>query len=211
MSAKEIQLHRGILAAVALLAGMWICACRTDMHVQPRYSPMDPSPFFDDGRSARPLVEGTIPRGHLRLDDQLYTGKVNGKDAETFPFPITQDVLERGRERFNIFCTPCHDRTGNGNGMIVQRGFRHPPSYHIDRLRTAPVGHFFDVITNGFGGMYSFASRIPPKDRWAIIAYIRALQLSEGAKLSDLPAGEQEQLLKELTPSERAQLEKEGQ
>lgn len=179
------------------------------MHVQPRYHTLDPSPFFADGRSARPLVEGTVPRGHLRIDELMYTGKVNGKDADVFPFPITRAVLERGQQRFNIFCTPCHDRTGNGNGMIVQRGFRHPPSYHIDRLRKAPVGHFFDVITNGFGAMYSFASRIPPKDRWAIVAYIRALQLSEGATLADVPAAERAQLLSHLTPQERQQASKE--
>jgi cytochrome c553 len=180
----------GCAAATWLLMG----ACRTDMHVQPKHQPLEPSTFFDDGRSARPLVEGTVARGHLRIDEHLYTGKVNGVDAETFPFPVTRAVLERGRERFNIFCSPCHDRTGTGNGMIPQRGFRHPPSYHIDRLRKAPVGHFFDVITNGFGAMYSFASRIPARDRWAIVAYIRALQLSENATQADVPPGERVRL-----------------
>lgn len=173
-------------------------ACRTDMHVQPRYKSLEPSTFFDDGRSARPLVEGTVARGHLRIDEHLYTGKVNGVDVDTFPFPVTRAVLERGRERFNIFCSPCHDRTGSGNGIIPQRGFRHPPSYHIDRLRRAPVGHFFDVITNGFGAMYSFASRIAPRDRWAIVAYIRVLQLSENATMADVP------------PEGRSQLQREG-
>jgi hypothetical protein len=177
---------------VALMTG-----CRTDMHVQPRYDPMQPSPFFDDGRSARPLVEGTVARGHLHTDELLYTGKVNGKDSEVFPFAMTREVLERGRERFNIFCAPCHDRSGTGNGMVVQRGFRHPPSYHIDRLRKAPVGHLFDVMTNGFGGMYSFASRVAPQDRWAIAAYIRALQLSQQAALNDVPPAERQKLLDE--------------
>jgi hypothetical protein len=167
------------------------------MHVQPRYKSLEPSTFFDDGRSARPLVEGTVARGHLRIDEQLYTGKVNGVDVDTFPFPVTRAVLERGRERFNIFCSPCHDRTGSGNGIIPQRGFRHPPSYHIDRLRKAPVGHFFDVITNGFGAMYSFASRIAPRDRWVIVAYIRVLQLSENATMADVPQEARSQLQRE--------------
>ena len=187
-----------ILLAAAAMAMLLLGACRTDMHVQPKYKSLEPSTFFDDGRSARPLVEGTVARGHLRIDEHLYNGKVNGVDAETFPFPVTRGVLERGRERFNIFCSPCHDRTGSGNGIIPQRGFRHPPSYHIDRLRKAPVGHFFDVITNGFGAMYSFASRIPPRDRWAIVAYIRVLQLSQNATMSDVP------------PESRAQLQREG-
>lgn len=180
------------------MAWVLLGACRTDMHVQPRYKSLEPSPFFDDGRSARPLVEGTVARGHLRIDEHLYTGKVNGVDVDTFPFPMDRAMLERGRERFNIFCSPCHDRTGSGNGIIPQRGFRHPPSNHIDRLRKAPVGHFFDVITNGFGAMYSFASRIPPRDRWAIVAYIRVLQLSENATMADVP------------PEARVQLQREG-
>ncbi|MDD5543165.1 MAG: cytochrome c [Acidobacteriia bacterium] len=180
--------------ALPLLIGV---GCRTDMHVQPRYRPMQPSHVFDDGRSARPLIEGTVARGHLRVDELLYTGKVNGKDSEVFPFPITQEILERGQQRFNIYCVPCHDRTGSGNGIIPQRGFRHPPSYHIDRLRQAPVGHFFDVMTNGFGAMYSFASRVSPRDRWAIAAYIRALQLSQQAGLNDVPPAEQHKLLSE--------------
>lgn len=156
------------------------------MHVQPRYNPLDPSPVFDDGRSARPVVPGTIARGHLRTDEAFYTGKVDGVEVTTFPFPITREVLERGRERYDIYCTPCHDHVGDGQGMIVQRGFPPPPSYHIDRLRQAPVGHFVNVITNGYGTMYSYASRISPSDRWAIAAYIRALQLSQQAQLSDL-------------------------
>jgi hypothetical protein len=156
------------------------------MHVQPRYNPLDSSTFFDDGRSARPVVPGTIARGHLRTDEAFYTGKVNGVEVSTFPFPITREVLERGRERYNIYCTPCHDGVGDGRGMIVQRGFPPPPSYHTDRLRQAPVGHFVEVMTNGYGTMYSYASRISPSDRWAIASYIRALQLSQQAKLSDL-------------------------
>jgi mono/diheme cytochrome c family protein len=169
-------------------------ACRQDMHDQPRYEPLEKSAFFEDGRSARPFVEGTVARGQLRLDDHFYTGKVNGELVTTLPFAATKEILERGQQRYNIFCSPCHDRVGNGAGMIVQRGFRQPPSFHIDRLRQAPVGHFFDVMTNGFGTMYSYADRLQPKDRWAIVAYIRALQLSQNATLEDVPAAERSKL-----------------
>ena len=164
-----------------------------DMDNQPKFKPLDPSSFFSDGRSARMPVADTVARDDLRLDTLLYTGKVNGKDAEKFPYPITAEILARGRERF-VFCAACHGRVGDGQGMIVKRGFPAPPSYHTDRLRQAPVGHFFDVITNGFGRMYPQAERVPVKDRWAIIAYIRALQLSQNASLSDLPAKDKEEL-----------------
>lgn len=167
------------------------------MHVQPKYTPLEASSFFDDGRSARPLVEGTVARGHLRTDELFYTGKINGVLADVFPFPVTREVLKRGEERFNIYCSDCHDRVGTGQGIVVRRGFRAPPSFHSDRLRKAPAGHFFDVITQGSGAMYSFASRIPPQDRWAIAAYIRALQLSQNATLEDVPPAERELLLRE--------------
>jgi len=183
-------------ARVALLAALLVClpGCRLDMHIQPKYLPLAKTDFFGDGRSERPVVEGTVARGHLRLDEQLYTGKVNGQLATTFPFPITQADLERGRERFTIYCAPCHDVSGTGRGMIVQRGFPAPPSYHIQRLRDAPVGHLFDVITNGLGNMYPYASRVTPEDRWRIVAYIRALQLSQFAKIEDVPGAEREKL-----------------
>jgi hypothetical protein len=183
--------------SVVLLLGLVLGAgaCRQDMHNQPRYKPLGGSAFFEDGRASRPPVEGTVPRGYARTDEHFYTGKVNGRLVETFPFPITRRVLERGRERYDIFCAPCHGRDGYGEGMIVQRGFRRPPSFHTDRLRRAPVGHFFDVITNGFGTMYGYASRIPPEDRWAIIAYIRALQLSQNATLEDVPPAERRRLI----------------
>ena len=168
--------------------------CRTDMHVEPRYNPLAASSFFNDGRSERPLVDGTVARGQLRTNEHLYEGKVNGQPATTFPFPITRQDLERGRERFNIYCTPCHGRLGDGNGVIVMRGLRPPPSYHIDRLRNAPLGHFFDVITNGYGAMYSYASRVPVEDRWRIIAYIRALQLSQDANFAGLPPRDRQML-----------------
>jgi mono/diheme cytochrome c family protein len=162
-------------------------ACRQDMHDQPKYIPLRQSPFFGDDRSARPLVAGTVARGHLREDSLLYTGKVNGADADVFPFAVDARVMARGRERFDIFCSPCHGRTGQGDGMVVRRGFRRPPTFHQDRLRGAPPGHLFDVITNGFGAMPDYAVQIRPEDRWAIVAYVRALQLSEHATIADVP------------------------
>jgi mono/diheme cytochrome c family protein len=175
-----------MLLSIALLT-----ACRQDMHDQPRFKPLAESDFFTDLRSARLPVDGTVARGQLREDAYFYTGKLGANPGDFMPFPVDLDVLARGRERFNIYCTPCHSRTGDGNGMIVQRGFRPPPSFHTERLRKAPLGYFFDVMTNGFGAMPDYASQIPPRDRWCIVAYIRALQLSQGATASDLPAGQQ--------------------
>lgn len=176
-----------------------LAGCRVDMHIQPRYNPYDGSTLFKDGRSERPMVPGTVPYGpaNLRTDELLYTGRINGQTADVFPFQITRQDLERGRQRFNIYCTPCHDYTGSGNGMVVQRGFRdpRPPSYHLQRLREAPVGLFFQVITNGHGSMYSYASRVSVEDRWRIAAYIRALQLSQHATLDDVPQAERQQLM----------------
>src|SRR5438093_63892 len=183
----------------ALVAGTSILltvSCRVDMHVQPRYSPYDPSPFFEDGRSERPPVSGTIARGHLRTNELLYSGRIGGQLADQFPFPISAQDLERGRERFNIFCAPCHDQTGSGHGMVVERGFPAPPTYHMDRLRQAPVGHFFEVITKGQGTMSSYASRVAVEDRWRIAAYIRALQLSQHANVADLPEPDRAKLVK---------------
>lgn len=175
------------LIGVALSA-LALAGCRQDMHDQPRYRPLSASTFFEDGSSARPLVPGTVARGELRTDTLLYTGMVDGEPATMFPFPITRDIMARGRERFDIFCAPCHGRTGRGDGMIVQRGFRRPPTYHSDRLRSEPPGHFFDVMTNGFGAMPPYASQVPVRDRWAIAAYIQALQLSQHATPDDVPA-----------------------
>jgi hypothetical protein len=188
---------RGIalLGAVAML----LSGCRLDMHLQPKYLPYEPSDFFADGRSERQPVEGTVARGQLRTDELFYTGKVNGVEINEFPFPITRADLERGRERYNIYCTPCHDYTGTGNGMVVQRGFPQPPSYHIQRLRDAPVGHFYGVITDGFGAMYSYAARIEPADRWRIAAYIRVLQLSQNATIDSVPSAERAQLGQQTT------------
>jgi mono/diheme cytochrome c family protein len=162
--------------------------CRQDMHDQPKYVPLRQSSFFGDERSARPLVAGTVARGHLDDDTLLHTGKIGGADATMFPFAVDDRTMARGRERFDIYCSPCHGRTGQGDGMVVRRGFRRPPSFHQDRLRNAPVGQLFDVITNGFGAMPDYATLIRAEDRWAIIAYVRALQLSEHATIADVPA-----------------------
>ncbi len=184
--------HLRPLAGLLALAG-----CRQDMHDQPRYKPFAATDFFGDGRSARPVVEGTVARGHLRIDKARYTGKTDdGKDVDDFPFQITRADLDRGQQRFNIYCSPCHSRIGDGNGMIVRRGFRQAASYHTDKLIKAPAGHFFDVMTNGFGAMPSYASRVEPDDRWRIAAYIRVLQLSENARVEDVP------------PDKRADLDK---
>ena len=185
------DLKWGVVALILLATP----ACRQDMHDQPKYIPLRPSSFFDDGRSARPIPEGTVARGHLNEDTEFYTGKgPDGKYVDRFPFPITRQVLLRGQDRYNIYCTPCHDRLGTGNGVVARRGFRHPPSYHIDRLRQAPNGYIFDVITNGFGAMQDYAAQLSPADRWAVIAYERALQLSQNATLNDVPVAERAKL-----------------
>ncbi len=180
----------GYLAALAVLTA----GCRQDMHDQPRYEPLEASSFFQDGRASRPLVPGTVARGDLRDDTSLSTGRSGGRLVNRLPFPVTRQVLARGRERYNIFCAPCHDRVGSGEGIVVRRGFPPPPSYHTDRLRAAPVGHFFDVMTRGLGDMADYAAQVSPRDRWAIAAYIRALQLSQRATLADVPVAMRQQL-----------------
>jgi len=192
-SAEGRSFARGAWLVCVALA-MLLSGCRLDMHLQPKYLPYAKTDFFADGRSERQPVPGTVARGQLRVDELFYSGRENGVVVDKFPFPITRADLERGRERFDIYCTPCHDYTGSGRGMIVQRGFPQPPSYHIQRLREAPVGHFFEVITNGFGAMYSYAARIEPADRWRIAAYIRVLQLSQNAKIDDVPESERQNL-----------------
>jgi hypothetical protein len=179
----------------SLTACAWLIACQQKMADQPRYEPLQKSEFFNDQRASRPLVEGTVARGHLNTDEQLHSGKIGGQPAKTFPFAIDRQVLQRGRERYDIFCSPCHDRVGSGQGMIVRRGFRPPPSLHIERLRAAPPGHFFDVMSRGFGAMPDYASQISAFDRWAIAAYIRALQLSQNASIGDMPEPERRALL----------------
>jgi mono/diheme cytochrome c family protein len=189
---NSVSLNHKFFATVSLLAAIVVTsACRLDMHVQPRENPLSGSDFYADHRSARPLVEGTVARGQLHADTYFYTGKIGSSPGDVMPFPVTKEVLERGRERFNIFCAPCHSRLGDGNGFVPSRGFsRKPPSFHDARLQKAPVGYFFDVITNGFGIMPDYASQIPPQDRWNIVAYVRALQLSQNATMADVPAGQ---------------------
>ena len=172
------------IVALALATG----ACRQDMHDNPRYEPLEQSTFFPDGRSQRPLVANTVARGQLRADEHLYAGKVNGQLATEFPVPVNAQLMLRGQERFNVFCSPCHGRTGKGDGMVVRRGYRAPTSFHDPRLRQAPPGYLFDVMTHGFGAMPDYAAQIAVADRWAIAAYIKALQFSQNATIDDVPA-----------------------
>jgi cytochrome c553 len=181
---------RGRTVRALMIAGVCVAlaGCRQDMHDAPRYDPLERSTFFRDGQASRMAVANTVARGQLREDEHLYTGRVGGQLATEFPMPITMEVMQRGRERFTVFCSPCHGATGVGNGMIVQRGFRQPPSYHEERLVNAPPGYLFDVMTNGFGAMQDYAAQVPVADRWAIAAYIRALQLSRRGTVDDVPA-----------------------
>lgn len=180
-SVRRVARISGALLILFILAG-----CRNDMHDQPRFKPLAESDFYPDLRSARQPVEGTVARGELHEDSYFYTGMVGTNPGDYMPFPVTQEVLDRGRQRFDIYCAPCHSRLGDGNGMVPSRGFQHPPSYHTDRLRKAPLGYFFYVMTTGFGAMPDYAQQIPPRDRWCIVAYIRALQLSQNATQADL-------------------------
>lgn len=187
MPSKHFSL--AVLTATALLAG-----CRQDMHDAPRYEAFEASASFADNRASRTAPAGTVARGWLRDDEALYTGKVAGQLVEEFPFAIAHAELARGRERFNIYCTPCHGRLGDGKGMVVQRGLRQAASFHQDRLRQEKVGYFFDVITNGFGAMPDYATQIPVRDRWLIVAYVRTLQLSQHASVDDVPADRRAEL-----------------
>jgi mono/diheme cytochrome c family protein len=180
--------------ALVLLAACTIAGCdntlRQDMANQPRVNPLAPSEFFEDGRSERPIPENTVARGSVE-NDALFVAK----DSNAFPLPLTKELLQRGQERYGIFCTPCHGLQGDGQGMVAMRGMKHPPSYHQERLRAEPNGYYYDVVTNGFGAMYGYSAQIPPRDRWAIIAYVRALQLSRNAPVSELPAELKEKLM----------------
>jgi cytochrome c5 len=181
-------------ALILGLCGIGLTGCgyslRQDMANQPRQNPLSPSTFFPDGRSARPLAENTVARGEIADDEILVP-----KDSNAFPLPLTPELLERGQERYDIFCSPCHGLQGDGQGLVTMRGMKHPPSYHQDRLRAEPNGYLYDVVTNGFGAMYGYSAQIPPRDRWAIIAYVRALQLSRNAHVADLPANLREKLM----------------
>ncbi len=187
---KNLALAVGTILLTGVLTA---CGIRLDMHVQPKLKPLRESDFFGDGRGSRPLPAGTVARGELQEDAYFYTGKVNGAPGDVMPFPVTKEVLERGRQRFNIYCSPCHSEVGNGNGMIVQRGYQRPPSYTDPRLLSSPIGHFYDVITHGYGRMPDYAAQVAPVDRWNIAAYIRVLQLSQNAPATMVPAGTQMQ------------------
>lgn len=186
---------RGLLSGALVTAlALGAAGCTRDMQDQPKYKNLRPSGLFADGMSARSQQEGTIAQGQLRQDPHFFEGKVDGKHVTEFPMKVDRPLLERGRERYDIFCAVCHGATGEGDGMVVRRGFPVPPSYHIDRLKDAPAGYFYDVITNGFGRMYGYAAEIQPRDRWAITAYIRALQMSRNVPVSELTAAEREAL-----------------
>lgn len=187
-----ISPSRFLFVACAAAGLIFAGGCRylkQDMATQPKNLPLTPSSFFADGRSERPLLDNTVARGSL-ADDAFFVPK----ESNAFPLPVNQELLDRGQNRFKIFCTPCHGLQGDGNGMIAMRGMKHPPSYHQDRLRQATNGYLYDVITNGFGAMFGYSAQIPPRDRWAIIAYVRALQLSRDAKAGDLPTELREKL-----------------
>jgi len=173
-----------------LILALLASACRQDMHDQPKYQPFERNKFFADQRASRPLVPGVVARGHLDEDQAFFTGVSATGPVATNPLPLTRDLMLRGQERFNIYCSPCHDRVGAGEGMIVQRGYKQPPTFHSDRARSLPDGYFFQVMTNGFATMPSYAPQVSPADRWAIVAYIRALQYSQHAGVADLPESE---------------------
>ena len=187
---ERARLRQGFGVAAAALVLFAAAGCRQDMHNQPKYRPLRASAFFDDTSSARPLVEGTIARGTLQTDTAFFTGKNGAMLVTELPFPVTKEVLDRGQDRFNIYCTPCHGATGSGNGMVVQRGYPQPQTYHSDRLRNIEIGYFFDVMTNGFGRMPDYRAQISPRDRWNIAAYSRALQLSQHASKGDVEGGD---------------------
>lgn len=186
------------LSILCIFCGLFLFgACRQDMADQPSYRPLQPSDFFADGQASRPLIQGTVARGQLRDDVHLYTGKKDGQLVTTFPFVVDKEVVKRGQERFNIYCAPCHGQTGAGNGMIVQRGFKKAASYYDKETREKSVGHYFDVITNGLGAMAGYSAQVNVRDRWAIIAYIRALQESQSGNTNPLPI----ETMTDFTPS----------
>ena len=192
----------GCLALVSVLA---LAGCRQDMHNQPKFYPQRGTTFFPDGRSVRPQVENTVARDQLEQNTYFYTGVVDGKEGDGMPLPVTPELLARGREQYNVFCTPCHSRVGNGAGMIVQRGYRPAGNFHTDRLRGAPLGHFYSVIANGYGAMPEYGSQVGTADRWAIVAYVRALQLSQNATAADVPDGQHPQDLHEIATQQGMQ------
>lgn len=190
--------RQGLTVTTAMLSVLALAGCRQDMHDQPKFFPQRGTSFYADGRSVRPQVENTVARGQLHEDSYFYTGLNNGVEGSTMPFPVTLDVLARGQERYNVYCTPCHSRVGNGAGMIVERGYSKAGNFHTTRLMSAPLGHFFNVMTNGYGSMPDYSAQLTPADRWAVVAYIKALQLSQNAQPSDVAAGEHVQPLTDI-------------
>jgi len=192
ISASRQRSIRGLSAAAILAASLFLAGCslKQDMALQPKNRPLSPSDFFSDGRSERPLLENTVARGSVSEDEMVVS-----KESNRFPLPVNQELLVRGENRYKVFCTPCHGLQGDGNGMVAMRGMKHPPSYHEDRLRQVSNGYIYDVITNGFGAMLGYSAQIPPRDRWAVVAYVRALQLSRNARVADLPADVREKVL----------------
>lgn len=204
-SVARIAATRSLSILSLILLATLLGACQRTgpsfqkMGRQPKYDPLEPSDFFADGMASRPRIAGTVARGEISGNPFLDSGKIDGADGDGFPFPVTAQILDRGQERFNIYCAVCHGRVGDGNGMIPARGYRRPPSFHTQNLRAAKTGHFFDVMTNGFGSMPSYAVQVPVSDRWAIVAYIRALQLSQNATAGDVPAAGQAELNGQVT------------
>jgi mono/diheme cytochrome c family protein len=194
LTTRRYQLSQVIYGLTMLISLGLLVSCTLDMRDQPRYNPLEASAFFADQSSARPQVADTVARGQLHLDEHLTTGRINGEFAETFPFTVTVATMERGQERYNIFCAPCHSPVGDGQGIITEYGMKRPASFHSPDVREQPAGYYFELITDGTRVMPSYAARIPPADRWAIIAYIRALQLSQNTDASQLPAEDLPQL-----------------
>ncbi len=195
----KLSLSRWTLAVATLAVLIPLAGCRQDMQDEPKMIPQRESKFFADGRSVRPQALGTVARGQLDADSYFYTGLIDDKAQDSMPFPVNMTVLRRGQERFDIYCTPCHSRVGNGRGMIVERGYKPAGDLLGSRILHEPMGHYFDVITHGYGAMPDYAAQITPQDRWAIVAYIRALQLSQNATLQDVPAGVNVQTLAEVS------------
>ena len=195
---KSVSKRTGVVGLAMFTAVLTLAGCRQDMHNQPKFVPQRGTDFYADGRSARPQVVETVARSQMHQDVYFFTGMVDGVEGTSFPMPVTREVLARGQERYNVFCTPCHSRVGNGVGMIVQRGYRPAGNFHTERLRNAPLGHFYSVIANGYGAMPDYAAQLAPEDRWAVVAYIKALQLSQNATQADAKS-QQVQTLADIT------------
>jgi hypothetical protein len=195
-------MHSTVLASGLAVLLCLAAGCRQDMHNQPKFIPQRSTTFFTDGRSVRPQAEHTVARGQLDEDGFFYTGLIEGKEADMLPFPVSMQVLARGQERYNIYCTPCHSRVGNGAGMIVQRGYKPAGNFHDARRLAEPLSHYFYVMTNGYGAMPDYSAQLTPADRWSVAAYIRALQVSQNSSEASVPSGVQVQNLKDIAERE---------